>query len=242
MAGAPSRPRGTAVLTLAVTSSTAVVGVAVGPLGGAIADIVHREVATDRRHAEELTPLIVRALADASATVGDLERFVVDVGPGRFTGLRVGLATVRSMALATGLDVVAMTSLEALAFAEQPADRAVVAVVDARRSEVFQQRFGAASGEESDRLVPAGPPAVGPPAALAAAAEGALIVGDGADRYADIYTESCGVELRPGRAPSAAVMIAAAGDRSAVPGREVAPLYLRDPDVQINVKTRHTPR
>ncbi len=231
------------MLTLAVTSSTAVVGVAVGPLGGTGAGVVHHEVATDRRHAEELTPLIVRALADAGAAVGDLERFVVDVGPGRFTGLRVGLATVRSMALATGVDVVAMTSLEALALAERSSGRPVVAVVDARRSEVFQQRFSIEpEGCGARRLLPAGPPVVGPPTELAPSAEGALIVGDGADRYAELYDGLCGIDHRPGRAPSAAVMVAAAGDRPAVPGREIAPLYLRDPDVQINVKTRHTPR
>ena len=231
---------------MAVTSSTAVVGVAVGQLGAPAADVVHHEVATDRRHAEELTPLIVRTLVEADAVVGDLDLLVVDVGPGRFTGLRVGLATVRTMALAAQLDVVGLTSLEVLAFAEREPGRATVAVVDARRSEVFQQRFVCPSPSQEDGSVgepaTAEPPAVGAPGELAAGAHGAIVVGDGADRYAELYDAVDGVDHRSGRAPSAAMMIAAAIDRAPVPGNEIAPLYLRDPDVQINVKTRHTPR
>ncbi|MGI9616620.1 MAG: tRNA (adenosine(37)-N6)-threonylcarbamoyltransferase complex dimerization subunit type 1 TsaB [Acidimicrobiales bacterium] len=236
---------------MAVTSSTAVVGVAVGQLGAPAADVVHHEVATDRRHAEELTPLIVRTLDEAGAVVGDLDLLVVDIGPGRFTGLRVGLATVRAMALAAELDVVGLTSLEVLAFAEREPGRATVAVVDARRSEVFQQRFvepnlslgNGSVGEPATAEPPtAEPPTVGPPAELAPDTHGAIVVGDGADRYAELYDAVDGVDHRSGRAPSAAMMIAAAIDRAPVPGEEIVPRYLRDPDVQINVKTRHTPR
>jgi tRNA threonylcarbamoyladenosine biosynthesis protein TsaB len=228
-----------AVLTLAVTSSTAVVGVAVGRFGAPPSDVVHHEVTTDRRHAEELTPLVVRSLSEAGVSIGEVERLVVDIGPGRFTGLRVGLATVRTIAFAADVPVVGLTSLEVLAFAEP--DRPVVAVVDARRAEVFQQRFdGGADGPFGP--CPAEPPIVGPPEDLAAAAAGAVVVGDGADRYAELYADLAGAEHRPGRAPSAAVMIGAAAGREPLPGREVGPLYLRDPDVQINVKTRHTPR
>ena len=221
---------------MAVTSSTAVVGVAVGELGADRADVIHHEVATDRRHAEELTPLIVRTLAESGVAVCDLELLAVDIGPGRFTGLRVGLATVRTMALATGLEVVGLTSLEVLAFADREPGQATVAVVDARRSEVFQQRF-AGSGTDQGTSEP---PAVGPPEELASAARGAVVVGDGADRYDELYAQLDGVDHRRGRAPSAAAMLAAAAGRTPTPGNELAPLYLRDPDVKINVKTRHT--
>jgi tRNA threonylcarbamoyladenosine biosynthesis protein TsaB len=220
---------------MAVTSSTAVVGVAVGQLGAAGSDLVHHEVQTDRRHAEELTPLIVQTLAEAGATIGDLGRLVIDVGPGRFTGLRVGLATVRTIALAADIDVVGLTSLEVLAFADREPARATVAVVDARRSEVFQQRF-------TEPEVAADLPTVGSPDDLAVEAAGAIIVGDGADRYAELYAALDGADHRPGRAPSAAMMLTVAADRTSVAGREITPVYLRDPDVKINVKTRHTQR
>lgn len=215
------------MLTLAVTSSTAAVGVAVGPAGAAVDDVVHRHLETDRRHSEELTPLIQAALAEADAAIGDLALLAADVGPGRFTGLRVGLATVRTLALAAGLPVVGLSSLEVLAAAEE--ERPVLAVIDARRAEVFQQRFDL-DGSATEAVV-------GRPEDLAAAAPGCLVVGDGADRYAELYGEG----VRPGRLPSAATMVRLASAAAARPGPQVVPAYLRDPDVNVNVKTRHTP-
>ena len=219
------------MLSLAVTSSTAAVGVAVGAAGADRRDVVFRELTTDRRHAEELTPLLPEVLAEAGVRMGDIERFVVDVGPGRFTGLRVGLATVRALALATGRPVVPLTSLEILAGGEP--DRPLLAVIDARRAEVFQQRFDA-DGPAGEAVV--GPPeiVVPPPDVLAEL----VIVGDGADRYRDCY----GPGVVAGRAPSAAVMIALSRGREALPGPQIEPRYLREPDVNVNVKTRPSAR
>ena len=214
-------------LSLAVTSSTAVVGVAIGHAGSRD-EVAFDQVLTDRRHAEELTPLLRRVLGTAGVELAMIDQFVVDVGPGRFTGLRVGLATVRTLALAAGKPVIGLTSLEILAGADD--DRPLTAVIDARRGEVFQQRF------ESDGTF--GPATVATPADGASAAAQSYIVGDGADRYAELY----GPDVRPGRVPSAAVMIVLAAGRPALPGVEVQPVYLRDPDVNVNVKTRHTPR
>lgn len=215
------------MLSLAITSSTAVVGVAVGQAGAGPDAVVANHVATDRRHAEELTPMIERTLAEAGVTFGDLGRLVVDVGPGRFTGLRVGVATVRALALAIDRPVVGLTSLDVLAGAVDV--RPVVAVVDARRGEVFQQRLDdPGPGEPSDAIV-------GPPADLAPLASGAAaIVGDGADRYAEVY----GARVITGHNPSAAVMIGLAAGRVPVRGAEIRPLYLREPDVTINIPTR----
>lgn len=218
---------------LAVTSSTAVVGVAAAAMGddGQIAVAASEQVTTDRRHAEEMTPMIASVLAAAGWNVADVDVFAVDIGPGRFTGLRVGLATVRSLALAIGVPVVGITSLELLA-AEHPGT--VNAVVDARRSEVFQQRFvdGVAAGQAL----------VGPAVDMATLVEaGDVILGDGADRYLDAYTldASDGAQHVAGREPQAATLARLAFDRIPVPGPQVEPLYLRDADVQINIKTRH---
>ncbi len=228
------------MLTLAVTSSTALVGVALADLtneGGAanVADVgraeilASHEVLTDRRHAEELTPMIAEVLADAGVSLDDVERFAVDVGPGRFTGMRVGITTVRTLAVATGGLVVPVTSLEALAAAHP--GRNVTAVIDARRAEVFQQRFGP-DGPLSEATV-------GGAEELAALVDdGDVVVGDGADRYLDFYNGP-GRELIADRAPSAELIASIAASRTAVPGHEIEPLYLRAPDVQVNIKTRH---
>ncbi len=221
------------MLTLAVTSSTAAVGVAVGTAGAEPSAMVHRQLLTDRRHSEELTPLVRATLAEAGVGLDDIELLAADIGPGRFTGLRVGLATVRALALATGRPAVGVTSLEALAAAEPLADRPLVAVIDARRAEVFQQPFGPDG--------PTGDPRVGRPEDLGPQARvggDPVVVGDGADRYAEHY----GSGVRSGRTPSAAVLVHLAGRRQARVGAELRPLYLRDADVNVNVKTRHTPR
>jgi tRNA threonylcarbamoyladenosine biosynthesis protein TsaB len=208
---------------LAITTSTSIVGVAAGT-GEAGGPLARNQVATDRRHAEELTPLVAATLDELGAGIGDIELLVVDVGPGRFTGLRVGLATIRALALATARPVVGLTSLEILASAEP--ERPVAAVIDARRGEVFQQVFGVDG--------PVGPAGVGPPVELAPATTGMVVVGDGADRYAEVY----GSGLRPDKSPSAEVMLAISADRPAVAGTSIQPVYLRDPDVNVNVKTR----
>lgn len=208
---------------LAVTSSTAVVGVAAAIDGRVVAS---DQVVTDRRHAEELTPMLGAVLAAAGWEATDLDVLAVDVGPGRFTGLRVGLATVRALALAVDVPVVGVTSLEILA-AEHRGP--VVAVIDARRNEVFQQRF--VDNE------PVGPPAVGAAADLVGRIEiGDTVVGDGADRYAEVYRGHVAVV---GRDPLATTLVRLAADRPGHPGHLVEPLYLRGADVQINIKTRH---
>lgn len=209
------------MLSVGLTSSTAVVGVAVAR-GDEI--VAKRQVVTDRRHAEEITPLLSEALDEAGCSVADIGRVAVDVGPGRFTGLRVGLATARGLALACDVPVVGVTSLEILA-ASQPA-RPLVAVIDARRNEVFQQLFLPTGPEEAT---------VGSPEELASVVPtDAVVVGDGADRYSEIY----GSAVLTGVAPDASVLLGLALDRAPQKGRQVEPVYLRDPDVQVNIKTR----
>lgn len=209
------------MLTLGLTTSTDVVGVALGADGDVVSS---QSLTTNRRHAEELMPMIVAVLAEGNAQLSDLGLLAVDVGPGRFTGLRVGLTTVRTLALALGLEVVSATSLELLAYACPHRD--VAAVVDARRGEVFQQHF--VDGQ------PNGAPAVGDPGALAAQLPtGTVAIGDGADRYSEYYLNRIDQ-----MSPSAELLIAAVQGRTARPGPQVTPLYMREPDVQINIKTR----
>lgn len=215
------------MLILGLSSSTARVSVAVGDGERVLASAASSD---DRRHAEDLMPMVVDVLGRAGCEVADLQRLAVDVGPGRFTGLRVGVATARALALALDLEVVPASSLELLARAEDA--RPLGVIIDARRNEVFQQVYTADGGE--------GPATVGRPGELLEALPpGAVLVGDGADRYSEIY--DAGGEGRTrleGREPSAAVLVAVAAERSALPGRSITPLYLRDPDVQINIRTR----
>ncbi len=209
------------MISLAITTSTATVGVAVGDENRLLGS---EQQVTERRHAEELAPMIQRVLDTASIAMSDIDRLVVDIGPGRFTGLRVGLATVRTLALALDKQVVPVTSLETLAAACDTSP--VLVSVDARRGEVFQQHF--VNGQ------PQSDPVVGAPDELAPSLEGLVVVGDGVDRYPELYGQA-GVA---GRQVQADVMLRVAQTRKSLAGTEVKPLYLREPDANPNVKTR----
>ena len=226
MDAATRRPaRGRIVLSLGVSTSTATVGVAVAKDGVVLASSVER---TERGHAEALTPAMASVFADAGCTAADLDRIVVDVGPGRFTGMRVGLTAVRTLAHVTGVGVVPVTSLSTLAAAAGDGAEGL-AVVDARRGEVFV--LGLAG------TAPAEPVVVTPEEAVALIGDGSVVIGDGADRYAALFA-AAGADVRVGFDPDPAVLAAWAADAAVFPGVEVVPYYVREPDVQINFKVR----
>src|SRR5829696_7945223 len=111
-------------------------------------------------HQTMLLALVDRVMHEAGASWDDVERLAVGVGPGTFTGLRIGVATARGLAQARGLGLVGVSTLEALARGVDTT-RPVLAVVDARRGEAF-----AAAWHERERLLA---PAALTPDALAAA-------------------------------------------------------------------------
>ncbi|MFC3132579.1 tRNA (adenosine(37)-N6)-threonylcarbamoyltransferase complex dimerization subunit type 1 TsaB, partial [Microbaculum marinum] len=109
-----------------------------------------------RGHAEALMPMLDRVLGEAGVSYGDIDRFAVTVGPGTFTGVRVGVAAVRGLSLVTGKPAIAVTTLEGLAeTARARADALagpLLVAVDARREEVYAQVFGA-GGALSEPMV-----------------------------------------------------------------------------------------
>jgi tRNA threonylcarbamoyladenosine biosynthesis protein TsaB len=175
---------------LGFDTATPATTVAVLPDDGDPVELRHDPAGGERPgHAAQLLPMARRALEAVGATFADVRRIGVGVGPGTFTGLRIGVATARALAQATGAELAAISTLEALAEAAgggravlaAGGERAVLAVIDARRGEAFVGAYR--SGE---RLV--GPVAVTPEhlAALADPAYGPwLAVGDGAVRFRD---------------------------------------------------------
>lgn len=105
-----------------------------------------RLVEVDRGHAELLIPLVLETMAAAGRRFNQLDLLTVTVGPGAFTGLRVGLAAARGMALAAGLPCMGVTTLEAMASAVDPreaAGRLLLVTLDTKRSTVYAQVFRA---------------------------------------------------------------------------------------------------
>jgi tRNA threonylcarbamoyladenosine biosynthesis protein TsaB len=117
MIALPSTIGSPALLILAIETATQSVGVALANEHGVVA---HLEVRQGRRHAETVVPAVEQLLAHAEASMSDITRIAVDVGPGLFTGLRVGVATAKAYALALDVPVVAISSLELVAYEVAP--------------------------------------------------------------------------------------------------------------------------
>lgn len=174
-------------------------------------------------------------MAAAGVDVRDLTRIVVGVGPGGFTGLRIGLATAMALGQALRVEVTGASSLEALAqgIADASDAEVVVPVTDARRREVFTAAYR--TGPDG-RLMQIAPPAAVPVAAfgeyLAGLGTGVAIAGDGAGLVGD---PPPGARVLPAWSPGHRLGAAALVRRVAAgAGLPVAPVYARLPDAEVN--------
>ncbi|MFC8922325.1 tRNA (adenosine(37)-N6)-threonylcarbamoyltransferase complex dimerization subunit type 1 TsaB [Cellulosimicrobium sp. NPDC057127] len=219
---------------LALDTSASVTVAVVGDDGARLA---RRDAPERRRHAEALAPLVDEALAEAGVDRTELAAVAVGTGPAPFTGLRVGLVTARAIGFALGVPVLGVPSLDAVAAQAVSdlgltTDDEVLVTTDARRREVYWARYRVVA-HEGPHAVPvlatvAGPD-VGPAAAVAEHAAGAVVVGEGAALYADVLDAPEDAPLVPDAAVLARLAIAR---RDAGEEQPTEPLYLRRPDVQ----------
>jgi tRNA threonylcarbamoyl adenosine modification protein YeaZ len=186
---------------LAIDTATPAVTAGIVKLDGI--EVLGERVTVDARaHAEQLTPNVLAALADAGLTVDDLDAVVVGCGPGPFTGLRVGMATAAAYGHALRIPVHGVCSLDAIGVESAGTVSEVLVVTDARRREVYWARY-------RDGVRVAGP-AVNTPADV-----------PGAD---DALS-------RPPAYPTVAGLVRAVADWTAEPA-PLIPLYLRRPDAK----------
>ncbi|WP_433856946.1 tRNA (adenosine(37)-N6)-threonylcarbamoyltransferase complex dimerization subunit type 1 TsaB [Streptomyces kronopolitis] len=214
------------MLLLALDTATPAVTVALHDGSGVLAE--SRQVDA-RRHGELLLPAVDRVLAEAGHTLDAVSDIVVGVGPGPYTGLRVGLVTAATFGAVLGVPVHGLCTLDGLAHAAGLTEPFVVAT-DARRKEVYWARYEprTASGPAT-RLTE---PAVDRPADIAAEVAGVPAVGAGALLYDTVFT---GVR-RDGPEHQSAAALAALAVRKLAAGEELLPpqpLYLRRPDAQV---------
>lgn len=209
------------VLDTALDACQAVVGSAEGVEA-------HERLMPSVGQSETIVALADRALAAAGLTYSDIGRIGVVVGPGSFTGLRIGVAAARGLALVVGCPVVGISSLAAIAAgARMGAGQACAAAIDARHGAVYAQLFGPG-------LVPAGAAAHVPIDAFAATIpENAVLVGSGAAFLAEAIAATGGVPgpVDPAGAPEAAALVelALAARPPFAPAR---PSYLKAPDAK----------
>ncbi|MBI4897203.1 MAG: tRNA (adenosine(37)-N6)-threonylcarbamoyltransferase complex dimerization subunit type 1 TsaB [Actinobacteria bacterium] len=233
---------------LAFDTATAACSVALGRADGEVFE--HRpesgRMLERPAHATELLPAIVELLDRAGAGWDEIERLAVGVGPGAFTGLRIGVTTARAIATARGLRLTPVSSLSALAAgtgASNPPDGAatvakggeqagtcVLPVIDARRGEYFYR-------------LPGGEDCVSGPDELIDRVAGleARAVGDGAIKLRDRLVEA-GLQVPAGDDPRHVVSAVAIIElsRAAVAGEpaSVVPNYIRPPDAKVSSRER----
>lgn len=222
-------------LLLAVESATRVLSVAL--LDGTR---VRAELGVEgpRVHSERILPAIDRVLEEAEVALRDVAAFAVSVGPGSFTGLRIGIATVQGLAHGSRLPVVGVPTLGALRLAAAGASGPVAVVLDARRGELYAAVFEG-PGEDAKVLVE---DSVFTPAALARClpAETTVVVGEGATAGAEALREQLpGLRVLPGAEVAARAawvgQLAAVAWRAGKASRaeEVLPRYVRRAEAEV---------
>lgn len=229
------------MLILGIETATQQVGVAVGGHEGVIANF---EVARGRRHAEILTPAIEFVCRQADIDLDEIGCVAVDVGPGLFTGMRVGLAAGKAIAMALRVPMIGITSLDLLAFPCRHTDRVVVPVIDARKGEVFWAMYRQVPGGVQQVSAPVVGPVDDLVADLLARSQDALCVGDGAERYREDILDGFRCEISGPVHPAASALVQLAHAQALredwVRPDEIEPVYLRAPDAQINWATRES--
>jgi tRNA threonylcarbamoyladenosine biosynthesis protein TsaB len=208
------------VLLLGLDTATAAVTVALHDGGQPLAQLVTVDT---HRHAELLAPAIAKVVADAGATPHDLTAIAVGVGPGPYTGLRVGLVTARVLGAALGIPVHGLCTLDVIAADVDAGGEDFLVATDARRRELYWARY-----DGSGRRV-AGPevakPALIPVSGLPAAGEGPML-------YPEVLPDGLGPAF-PAAATLCRMAVAALADGD--PDNKLLapePLYLRRPDAR----------
>ena len=225
------------MLVMAIETSTQHTTVALGTEDGTLGSI---ELGGERANHELIVPALDRLLGWVDTDLGHVGGVAVDVGPGLFTGMRVGLATAKTLAQTLSVPIIGLASLDVLAFMHRHVRRSICAVLDARRREVFYAFYRTAPGGVQ-RLTDF---QVGPPnhlvADLEARAEETLVVGSGGVVYRrelEAVMDPDGFGSTERAFPSAAAMVELAVPRflreehdSVV---DLEPIYLRKTDAEI---------
>ena len=195
--------------------------------------VAHRRSEAAGRHAETLVPMLREVTAEGGTTLAAVDAFAVTVGPGSFTGIRIGLATARGLALAGKRPLIGLSTLEVLA-AGVPAterDGPVLAALDAGRGRLYAQLFDRSLAPLTE---PEALTAEALPGFVAAAANGAPLIVAGTGQAVALAAVLPAIEARAATGsptPDARVLVRCAaaradnGDEAATP---VRPLYLRE--------------
>lgn len=225
---------------LAIDTSTSFASIAVAIDEQVVAESL---VNTDRTLSARLVPEIERLLITANLTITDIDLFASTVGPGSFTGVRGGVATIQGLALAVGRPCAGYSSLAMLAMNFSLSNKLVCPLLDARKSEVYAALYDCSSPIPSSRIFDS----VLPPTALLdqiarLTGDPVIFTGEGAVRYHDIIAERLGDQAIFAPFPlnmphsSNGILLALHAYRRGelLEPRLLLPVYLRASDAEIN--------
>lgn len=186
-------------------------------------------------HAEALLPMIDRVVAASGVSRAALDRVAVAVGPGGFTGIRVGLGAAQGIALALKARLIGVTSFAVVAAALPTGPGAALVALDSRRDDLYVQLFNRSSGLALSEPAAVMPAALAEHVGVIAADSALLLAGDIAEIAAAALADRFDTEIAVESAPDARGVLAAALRQIArePAGSPVRPLYLRPPDVTI---------
>jgi len=234
------------MLVLALDTTTRAGSVAVAK-DGRVLDLLAGD--PGRPHAERVPADLLGALERTGVRLSDVDVFAVAIGPGSFTGLRIGIAAIQGCAFAAGRPVVGVSALEALALAasgDRPAgaDDRLGGWSDAQRQEVFSALYGLSGHGPGATLETIEGPAVADPASVAARWHQLLgdawcaVAGDGAARYSHLLSAAAGAPVSIIEPPPLAATIALVAEQRARAGQStlphaIRPLYVRRPDAEL---------
>lgn len=213
------------MLILVLDASTPVTTVALADVSTSGPEVLAEVSTTDRGASETLLPAINDALDLTGQELGSVELVLAGVGPGTFTGIRIAAATARALAVGTGVALAKNSTLDALAAPALSCSADVLAVLDARRGQVFTRRFSEAGPTTGISCVR--------PEELSVEGE-PLLVGDGAKRYRNVLSKL-------GHIPSdssplhrvTAIGHVVSADLAPVGHEDLVPIYVREPDAEV---------
>jgi tRNA threonylcarbamoyladenosine biosynthesis protein TsaB len=226
---------------LGVDAATDICGVALMEDGHLLCEY---RLKTGFFHAEHLLLLIDRVLKDQKLELADLDGLALTIGPGSFTGLRVALSTVKGLLAGSDKPVVAVSTLEALAWNLPMASDPICTLLDAKKQEVYAALFAFEESGELKRLMD--DQVISPATLLERLSGRTLFIGEGAHRYRNLIVERLGRRARfapPSQQASKASIVAQIGLERLRQGLRVdiktlTPNYLRCSDAEVNLEKR----
>jgi len=220
---------------LSIETSTRVGSVAIIEDEHLIAEYILNVVST---HSERLLPSIDQILKDSQLTVRDIEGFAVSLGPGSFTGLRIGISTVKGLAFAAGKEVAGIPTLDVLAHNLMFTRLLVCPLLDARKGEVYTALYQGDGSGKLEKLTP--DLAIKPEELLTRIKEPVIFLGDGVEAYRDTLRsgqDNCLFVPAYLNQPRASVLAKLGLEKfkrgEILKDDEILPLYCRAPEAEI---------